>query len=173
MAQSQTRSIRSKGDDLQKADASAAYEVQLSKAAEAVYEGYYSRAAEARERGEATSAHYTALNMIDQAIDEIIPRDPFNKRYALEGNLSGIFRLKKGRMRICWIVSSNLKRAVVIFISETLRKAGDSADPYELIASMLMRGELTEEFEKLGLRPPLKTQIQRRMSGPMESNTPQ
>jgi mRNA-degrading endonuclease RelE of RelBE toxin-antitoxin system len=128
----------------------------LSEAAEAVYERFYKRAAEARDRGEVTSYHYTALNMIDEVLEQIIPRDPFNKRYALQGNLSGIFRMQKGRLRIAWVGNSEKREVCVIFISETLRKEGDSKDPYKLLTAMLLSGECDEVFVGLGLPPPSK-----------------
>jgi hypothetical protein len=133
--------------------------VYLSKAAETAYEGFYKRAAEAKKRGDPTNAHCTAMRMIDEAIDEIIPRDPFNKTYALKGVLSGIFRIQKGRLRICWIGSSRLRRVAIIFISETLRKAGDVSDPYRILTKALKSGEYNEEFEKLGLDSPLRDHI--------------
>lgn len=129
---------------------SAAYDVILSPAAEVAYEGLYRRAAEARDRGETTSSHFTALNMIDEVIENI-PRDPFNKKYALQGDLSGIFRMKKGRLRICWIGSSSSRKIYVVFISETLRKEGDVNDPYRLVKSMMMSGQYEEFFAALGL----------------------
>ena len=135
---------------------SAAYDVQLSKAAEAVYERFYQKAAEARDRGDPTSSHYTTLNMIDEVLEQIIPRDPFNKRYALQGVLSGLFRMQKGRLRICWVGNSQLRQVRVIFISETLRKQGDVNDPYRVLTGMLLSGEFNEVFEQLGLPPPAK-----------------
>lgn len=133
---------------------SAAYDVVLSGAAEAAYGRFYKRAIEAKERGELTSSHFTALNMIDEVIEKLIPRDPFNKQYALQGDLSGIFRMQKGRLRICWIGSSTKRQVCVIFISETLRKDGDANDPYRVLTNMLLSGECDEIFKGLGLQPP-------------------
>ena len=143
-------------DQIASKDSSAAFEVTLSEAAESAYDGFYKRAADARNRGEATSYHYTSLNMIDEVLEHIIPRDPFNKQYALQGNLSGIFRMKKGRFRIGWIGNSTLRQVTVIFISENLRKEGDSKDPYRLLTAMLLSGECDEVFVGLGLPPPSK-----------------
>jgi len=134
----------------------AAYEVVFSEAAEAAYERFYKRAAEARDRGEITSSHFTVLNMIDEVIEKIIPRDPFNRRYALQGDLAGIFRMQKGRLRICWVGSSKHREVCVIFISESLRKEGDANDPYKVLTNMLLSGECDEIFKGLGLRPPSK-----------------
>ena len=134
--------------------ASAAYDVRMSKAAERSYATYFERAEAAKARGDLKSSHITALNMIDEVIEKIIPRDPFNRRYALTGNLSNIFRMQKGRLRICWIGSSARRTIYVIFISETLRKAGDVNDPYRLLTNMVLSGEFDALFEGLGLKRP-------------------
>jgi len=127
--------------------------VFLSTAAESAYEGFYSRAATSRDRGETTSHHLTALNMIDEVIAKTIPQDPFNIKYALQGDLSGIFRMKKGRLGICWMGRPNHKAIFVVFISETLRKDEDVNAPYRLVTRMMMSGECDEVLEALGLAP--------------------
>jgi hypothetical protein len=172
MAQSQKTPPKSNSDSAaqsesdKQADASAAYEVYLSSAAASAYEAFYKRAADAKERHEITSSHFTALHMIDEALGKIIPRDPFNKTYALQGTLSGIFRLQKGRLRICWMGNSQLRRVCVIFISETLRKAGDVNDPYRILTSMLMSGEFSQVFEELGLKSHVQAHLKRQKSLP-------
>jgi hypothetical protein len=136
-------------------DASAAaYDIQMSQAAEDAYRGYFERAEAAKARGDTSSAHITALNMIDEVIEKIIPRDPFNRKYALTGNLSRVFRMQKGRLRICWLGSSVRRKIYVIFISETLRKAGDVNDPYRLLTNMVLSGEFDALFHELGLKRP-------------------
>ena len=45
-----------------------------------------------------------------------------------------------------------MQRICIIFISETLRKEGDSNDPYRILTKMVMSGELDEFFAKLGVR---------------------
>ena len=133
---------------------SAAYDIQLSEAAEGAYRHYHERAEAAKARGDMASSHITALNMIDEVIEKIIPRDPFNRKYALTGKLAKIFRMQKGRLRICWIGSSVRRKIYVLFISETLRKAGDVNDPYRLLTNMVLSGEFDALFERLGLKPP-------------------
>jgi len=87
--------------------------------------------------------------MVQEAIKTIIPQNPLDKKYALSGNLSNIFRIKKGRYRICWIASSLI---FVLFISETLRKDGDANDPYRLFTKMAMTGEFDTMLDQLGIR---------------------
>ena len=54
-------------------------------------------------------------------------------------------------------LGSRRTRAVyVIFISETLRKAGDVNDPYHLLTNMILSGEFDGLFEELGIAAPLR-----------------
>jgi hypothetical protein len=39
--------------------------------------------------------------MVKEAITRIVPNDPINKRHALAGGLSNVFRICKGRLRTC------------------------------------------------------------------------
>jgi mRNA-degrading endonuclease RelE of RelBE toxin-antitoxin system len=130
------------------------YTLFLTASAEAVYKEYARRAREAEERGDPTNAHCTAFNMLKETIKEHIPLNPIDKKYALEGQLSNTFRIKKGRMRICWIASSSLRVICVLFISESLRKAGDVNDPYETFARMVMSGQFNDFFQQLGVKLP-------------------
>ncbi len=126
----------------------------MTYSAEQVYAGLYRQAKEAEMRGDYTSAHCTTFNMVREAIKKIIPADPLNKRYALTEELSNIFRLHKGRLRICWIASSKHKRILILFISQTLRKDGDVNDPYRIFTRMVVSGQFDEMFHKLGVTLP-------------------
>ncbi|MGA3262920.1 MAG: hypothetical protein ABSC47_02620 [Terracidiphilus sp.] len=97
------------------------YTVEMTASAEAVYADLYRKAKAAEANGRHESAHCTIFNMVKEAVKTIIPNDPLNKRYALRGKLSNIFRLRKGRLRICWIVSSQMRRICILFIAQTLR----------------------------------------------------
>lgn len=136
-----------------------AYTVQLTESAERVYRSLHDRVNAVNDRDEVSSSHHTALRMVDEALDTI-QRDPLNKKYALTGVLKNTFRIKKGRMRICWIASSEHRTAVVLFISETLRKEGDAHDPYKLFTDLVMTGRYDELFDRLGVKRP-----NRRLSG--------
>lgn len=135
------------------------YEVRLTASAEAAYERFADLADKARERGDETSQHITTLKMIDEVLDKFIPHDPFNKRYALQGELSRVFRYWKGRLRICWMGSSETRKIYVIFISETLRKAGDANDPYRILTRLVMSGQFDSIFDELGLERPTKNSV--------------
>jgi len=108
------------------------YEVDMTASAEAVYTGFYRKSREAEARGDYANSRCTTFRMVREAIREIIPKDPTNKRYALAGELSNTFRIKKGRLRICWLASSKLRRICILYISESVRKQGDIHDPYRL-----------------------------------------
>jgi mRNA-degrading endonuclease RelE of RelBE toxin-antitoxin system len=92
--------------------------------------------------------------MIQDALKNQIPHDPTSKRFALSGKLSNFFRMHKGRHRICWAVSTEKKLICVLFISETLRKAGDVNDPYRVFEKALVTGEFDEILGKIGVRKP-------------------
>ena len=132
------------------------YEVVMTKTAENVYVEMYKRAKQAEEHGDFNSSHCAAFAMVRDAVKNFIPQNPIDRRYALSGDLSNIFRIRKGRMRICWIASSKQRKVCILFISETPRKAGDVHDPYVLFASMVMSGQYNHLFELLGVKPPSK-----------------
>jgi mRNA-degrading endonuclease RelE of RelBE toxin-antitoxin system len=130
------------------------YTVEMTASAEAVYVDLYRKAQAAESSGHAGSAHSTTFNMVREAIKIIIPNDPLNKRYALRGKLSNIFRLRKGRLRICWIASSRTRRICILFIAETLRKEGDANDPYVIFQSLLESGRFDEVMRRLSVKMP-------------------
>jgi|SRR5262245_37939698 len=130
------------------------YSIDMLLGAEEVYIDLYKKAKDAEKRGDYTSSHCTTLRMIQEAIKDFIPQNPLNPKYALSGELANIFRIKKGRFRICWIASSKLKRICVLYISENLRKEGDINDPYRVFAQMVMSGKFNDVFGQLGVRMP-------------------
>jgi mRNA-degrading endonuclease RelE of RelBE toxin-antitoxin system len=129
---------------------SPAFEITLSKYAESAYLGFRDRSHKAVERGETSNYHITAFHMIRDAIRQI-EANPTDSRYALAGDLSGIFRMKKGRVRICWVTSIETRAICILFISETLRKEGDKNDPYAIFTKMVMSGEFKNVFGPLGV----------------------
>lgn len=130
------------------------YDVDMTDAAATVYSDLYSRSKDAESKGDPTNSACTTFRMVQEAVKVIIPKDPLNRKYALCGDLSNIFRIQKGRLRICWIASSKMRRVCILFISETLRKEGDARDPYRVFAKMVKSGELDVFFSKLGVRKP-------------------
>ena len=104
--------------------------------------------------GDESNAKVKLFRMLDEAIDKIIPHDPFNPDRALSGPLSNVFRVKKGKLRICYIASSEHRQILILYISETLRKAGDRADPYSLFTRMVMSWRFDELFAHLGVKVP-------------------
>lgn len=138
---------------------SAPYHVDMSASAEAVYIDLYKRSHEAEANGDPTNSICTKFRMVDEAIERIIPRDPMNRRYALRDDFANIFRLQKGRLRICWIASSKMRRVCILLISETQRKDGDANDPYRVFAKLLMSGELDEHFQRMGVKKSLQSRM--------------
>lgn len=131
---------------------SAPYEVDMTASAEAVYSELWRKAKEAESKGSYASAHCTTFNMVRDAIKRQIASDPLNKKYALRGDLSNLFRIRKGRLRICWIASSKMRRVCILFISESLRKEGDLNDPYVILQSMVDGGTFDSVFQQFGVR---------------------
>jgi|SRR5579872_1114791 len=131
-----------------------AYRVELSPTAEVVYRQIYRGAA--RHLNDSSHSNVKLLRSVDECLDKIIPHDPFSRKRALAGSLSNIFRVKKGRLRICYIGSSTNFKIKVLYISETLRKSGSKNDPYVLFTSMVMSGEFEQFFEELGVKRPAR-----------------
>lgn len=132
------------------------YEVDMTATAEEVYTNLARLSKAAESAGDDVNAHCTTFNMVKDAVKRIIPNDPLNKSYALRGDLANIFRLRKGRLRICWIASSHLHRVCILFISESLRKEGDVNDPYVVFKSLLDSGIFDGMIRKYGVRIPTR-----------------
>jgi mRNA-degrading endonuclease RelE of RelBE toxin-antitoxin system len=128
------------------------YQVEMTASAEAVYVDMARKARAAEDAGDYANAHCTIFNMVKDAIKNIIPSDPLNKSHALRGDLSNVFRIRKGRLRICWIASSRIRKVCILFIAETFRKEGDASDPYVIFKRLLESGKFDEVIQKLGVR---------------------
>lgn len=134
------------------APSSSSYEVDITKSAEEIYAELRRKSLEAEAAGDYGNMHCTTFAMVQDVIKRVIPNDPLNKKYALRGQLSNLFRIRKGRMRICWIASSRLRRVCILFISETLRKEGDASDPYVILQNLVDAGTFDAIFSKFGMR---------------------
>lgn len=130
------------------------YVVELTQEAEAVYTKLADEADHCTARGDETNSKVTLFRMVEDALDNLIPHDPFNKSRALTGPLSNICRVKKGRMRVCYIGSSKARRITILYISTTLRKEGDRSDPYELFTKLVASGRFDQIFGSLGVKVP-------------------
>ena len=125
------------------------YSVELSETAQKVYGRMFEEAHACIEAGNETNSKVTRFRMVDEALDKIIPHDPFARDRALAGPLSGIFRVKKGRIRICYIASSENQKIIVLYISDTLRKSGDANDPYNVFSRLLRAGKFDSLLKKI------------------------
>lgn len=139
--------------------------MELTPSAEAVYMRICTEAEPHITKGNTSHPKVKLLRIIDECIDRLIPHEPFSADRRLAGALSHIYRVKKGRFRICYSGMPGTETLTVLFISETLRKEGDQQDPYRIFTKMVMSGSFDGVFEKLGLRrperkslPPLKLQ---------------
>ena len=125
----------------------APYEIEIVPSAEAVYRKLFQNMQDAVARGEKSSSHHTTFRMVQEVIKTIIPRNPIDRSYGLSGPLSKYFRIKKGRMRICWAANSASRKVTILFISETMRKEGDASDPYNIFTKRVMSGEFQKFLE--------------------------
>src|SRR6266478_7819818 len=67
------------------------YAVELTKTAQATYERIYGDAQACLDKGDESNSKVKLLRVVDEAIDILIPHDPFNPGRALQGPLSNIF----------------------------------------------------------------------------------
>lgn len=130
------------------------FEIDMTASAAETYSDLFRKWKKCEAAGDYTNAHCTTFRMVREAVKQSIPANPLDKRYALAGEPSNVFRIKKGRMRICWIASSQMRRVCILFISETDRKEGDVNDPYRMFASMVMSGRFNDVFAHFGVRMP-------------------
>lgn len=138
-----------------------AYTVELTELAEESYRKIYNEARPHLERGENSHPGVKKLRIVDECIDTLIPHDPFHPDRALAGSLSNVYRVKKGRMRICYVGSSKEATLVILYISETPRKQGDKQDPYALFTKLVMSGQYDKIFSQLGIKSPNRKALSR------------
>jgi mRNA-degrading endonuclease RelE of RelBE toxin-antitoxin system len=132
---------------------STGYTVELTDVAETVYRKIHEQAQRCLAAGDTANARVKRLRILDEVLDKIIPHAPFDPGRALAGSLSNIFRVKKGRLRVCYAGSSRMRRIVVLFISDTPRKEGHRSDPYPIFDRLVQSGAFDEFFDDLGLPP--------------------
>ncbi len=130
------------------------YAIELTATAERAYRRIHEDAQRCLESGDSTNSKVTLFNMVEELLDKIIPHDPFAHGKGLSGALSSCFRVKKGRLRVCYTGSSKQRKIVILYISNTPRKAGDVHDPYAIFTQLVMSGEYDRIFERLGVRRP-------------------
>jgi hypothetical protein len=100
----------------------------------------------------------TAWNLVRRVLDDVVPEAALDHRLALgeKGGVrfAGIYRARAGRLRMIWIASSALRRAIVLLVG--VRKAGDQHDVYSELERLLRSGILDPCFERLGQTNPLR-----------------
>jgi len=126
----------------------AGYTLDLTDVAEAVYRRLFNAAEVCLKRGDRTNSKVKQFRIVDDVLDRIIPHHPFAPERALSGSLSGIYRVKKGRLRICYVADSKLRRITVLYISDSLRKHGDSHDPYRVLTKLVRSGKFDALFRR-------------------------
>lgn len=130
------------------------YSIQLTPEAEETYRDIARRARKPAAEGDHANTRVKMLRLVDELIDKIIPHDPFDTSRALSGDLKGIFRVKKGRLRICYVGSSVDRVITILYIADQPRKAGDKNDPYAILTKLVGSGRFDEFYKALGLPQP-------------------
>jgi mRNA-degrading endonuclease RelE of RelBE toxin-antitoxin system len=136
---------------------SPAYGVELTATAEKTFSRLYQEAQECIDAGDGSNSKVTLFRMVEEIVTKIIPHDPFSTSRALSGKLSKFFRIKKGRIRVCYTGSSEQRKIIILYISETPRKEGDVNDPYAIFTKLVMSGRFDKEIANLGIKPPDRT----------------
>lgn len=132
------------------------YRIELTEGAEETYTRLSQEAQTCLDRGDRSNSKVTLFRMVEEAIDKIIPQDPFNPRRALSGPLSNMFRVRKGRVRILYAGSSKQRRIVILHISDAPRKAGSRHDPYVVFTRLFEAGLFDNVLKQLTVRRKLK-----------------
>lgn len=132
------------------------YEIRLASQAEKEYIALQRRARGPLSRGNSSNAHVKKLRMVDELIGKIIPLSPRDRSRSLSGPLRNMYRVKKSRLRLCYIVSPESRQITILYISteDQPRRAGDRWDPYKTLAKNLSSGKFDKYFADSGLPCP-------------------
>ena len=90
------------------------YTLELTENAERTYLRLREDAQRCLECGDRTNSQVTLFNMVEELLDKIIPHDPFAHDRGLSGPLSACFRVKKGRLRVCYTGSSKQRKITIL-----------------------------------------------------------
>jgi hypothetical protein len=102
------------------------------------------------------SAQATIYRGFQHFVEHIIADSElaFLPQNRLTGDLAGLLRVHKARMRLFYIASREKQAAIVLLLGTSLRKEGDKNDPYEEIRWYLRRSDFDPYFAELGLTKP-------------------
>ena len=136
--------MKRKSDDLE-------YTVELTQTAEQTYSRLFKEAKFCLDSGDKNNSKVATFRMLDEFLNVLIPRDPFSHHHALAGNLSEIFRVSKGGMKIFYVGSPEAKIISVLCIFETPRKSEDFP---ALFRKFVLSGKYNKIFDRLGVELP-------------------
>jgi len=92
------------------------------------------------------------LKVLQRAIEESIPNDPFSKKFELKGNLSDYQRVKWAgicdRYRLFFKVDTDKKSIVVLWLGYP-RNEGGKNDCYRIFGKMVKKGDFPSSIEQL------------------------
>ncbi len=124
-------------------------DVRLSPAAHHQFAEYKARAAT-----KPGGAHATLWNGLQKLVRDVISNEihAVDARNRLHGDLHPLCRVKMGRYRVLYIVSTAQKRVWILLIG--YRKAGARDDAYEDFEKQIHRGTFDAQFAEAGIARP-------------------
>lgn len=126
-------------------------QIQLTATAEAAYLRFCNEAEDCIARGDESNSQVKFFRALNDALAKDIPSDPFNRKMALSGSLSNIFRFSRESLRICYLGHGPQRRIIVLYIC---RSHADENESYARFAYMVMSGKFDAAFASLGLKVP-------------------
>ncbi len=129
-------------------------QIQLTATAETEYTHFCDEAESCISKGDDCNPKVKLFRTLDEALTKTIPSDPFNRKMALSGPLSSIFRFSLEDLRVCYLGQGQESRIIVLYICQA---SGEEDDSYATFAYMVMSGKFDAAFASLGLKPPDRT----------------
>jgi len=126
-------------------------QIQLTATAEAAYLRFSDEAENCTAKGDECNPQVKFFRALNDALTKDIPSDPFNRKMALSGSLSNIFRFSRENLRICYLGHGQQRRIIVLYICQSKAEESNS---YATFAYMVMSGKFDAAFTSLGLKPP-------------------
>jgi hypothetical protein len=124
------------------------YRVILTATAQATYEQMFERSLAAEANNALTRNHVLEFRLVDDAIRRLIPANPGDKNYALADPLVGLFRMQRGRTRICWMIRPHNRLVLILFLADAPKSEADIDDPNKVLSHLVKAGYYKSDIEE-------------------------
>jgi hypothetical protein len=94
----------------------------------------------------------TVWSGLHQFITKVLPVGELALHRGNYSGIPGVFRLKQGRYRMFYLVSTQLRQVVILSVG--YRKAGDKNDAYAELRRHIAAGVFDPQFEELAVKKP-------------------